>query len=160
MVDLPSSRHHAQSKTMVKRTKYKKKPFKPIDNEQFREIRMMNRLSIADVANLLQVTQRTVANWESGSSRIPYSAFKLLRYLANGALLPDAWKGWTIKGDTLWSPVGRPFRQHELNYISNYFTMARYWQADYELRSARKQEAQIIAFKPSLRVVLGGRYAK
>jgi DNA-binding transcriptional regulator YiaG len=160
MVDLPSSSDYAQPKAMVKRTKYKRKPFKPIDNEQFREIRMMNRLSISDVAKLLQVTQRTVANWESGSSRIPYSAFKLLRYYASGALLPDAWKGWTIKGDTLWSPVGRPFRQHELNYISNYFTMARYWQSDYELRSARKLEAQITPIKPHLRVVLGGKYAK
>jgi len=76
----------------VKRKKYKRKPFKPIDNEQFREVRIMNRLSINEVAKLLQVTSRTVANWESGASRIPYSAFKLLRYLANGALLPDAWK--------------------------------------------------------------------
>lgn len=142
----------------MKRKKYKRKPFKPIDNEQFREVRIMNRLSINEVAKLLQVTSRTVANWESGGSRIPYSAFKLLRYLANGALLPDAWKGWEIKGDTLWSPVGRPFRQHELTYISHYFTMARYWHADYERRKAKQQEAQIIDFKPPFRLVLGGKH--
>ena len=118
----------------------------------------MNRLSVYEVAKLLQVTSRTVANWESGASRIPYSAFKLLRYLANGALLPDAWKGWEIKGDTLWSPVGRPFRQHELTYLSHYFTMARYWQADYERRNAPKQAAQIIDLKPRLRLVSGGKH--
>jgi DNA-binding XRE family transcriptional regulator len=140
----------------VKRRKYKRKPYKPIDKEQFREIRIMNRLSIDDAAKLLQVTSRTIAHWESGSSRIPYSAFKLLRCLANGELLPTAWKGWTIKGDTLWSPVGRPFRQHELTFITNYFTMARYWQADYERRSVARQEAKSIRTISPLRLIIGG----
>lgn len=120
------------------------------------QIRKENRLSIEQAAKLLQVTSRTIAHWESGVTRIPYSAFKLLRCLANGELLPDVWKGWTIKGDTLWSPVGRPFRQHELTYLSHYFTMARYWQADYERRNAPKQVAQIIDLKPRLRLVSGG----
>lgn len=116
----------------------------------------MNQLSVDDAAKLLQVTARTVANWECGASRIPYSAFKLLRYLANGALLPAAWKGWEIKGDTLWSPVGRAFRQHELTYIANYFTMARYWQADYERRSIARQAAQVAKPKALLRLIVGG----
>lgn len=116
----------------------------------------MNRLTVDDAARLLQVTSRTIAHWECGVTRIPYSAFKLLRCLANGSLLHDAWKGWTIKGDTLWSPVGRPFRQHELTYIANYFTMARYWQADYERRSAARQEAQSKSLKMQLRLIAGG----
>ncbi|MDP1766435.1 MAG: VC1465 family Xer recombination activation factor [Methylotenera sp.] len=140
----------------MKRKKYKRKPYKPIDREKFKEVRLMNRLSVEDAAKLLQVTSRTIAHWECGATRIPYSAFKLLRCLANGALLPSAWKGWVIKGDTLWSPVGRPFRQHELTYISHYFTMARYWQADYERRNTKRQAAQVIDFKPPLRLVLGG----
>jgi transcriptional regulator with XRE-family HTH domain len=140
----------------VKRRKYKRKPYKPIDKEQFREIRIMNRLSIDDAAKLLQVTSRTIAHWECGSSRIPYSAFKLLRCLANGELLPIAWKGWIIKGDTLWSPVGRPFRQHELTFITNYFTMARYWQADYERRSVARQESKSIRTISPLRLIIGG----
>ncbi len=121
------------------------------------EIRKINRLSIEQAAKLLQVTSRTIAHWESGATRIPYSAFKLLRCLANGELLPDVWKGWTIKGDTLWSPVGRPFRQHELTYISHYFTMARYWQADYERRMVARQGAQSPAARPLLRVIKGGK---
>lgn len=140
----------------MKRRKYKRKPYKPIDREQFKEVRMMNRLTVDDAARLLQVTSRTIAHWECGVTRIPYSAFKLLRCLANGSLLHDAWKGWTIKGDTLWSPVGRPFRQHELTYIANYFTMARYWQADYERRSAARQEAQSKSLKMQLRLIAGG----
>lgn len=137
---------------MLKRKKYKRKPYKPIDNEQFRDVRKMNRLTVDDAAKLLQVTSRTIAHWECGRTRIPYAAFKLLRCLANGELLSTAWKGWTIKGDTLWSPVGRPFRQHELTYILNYFTMARYWQADYERRSQARQVAKH-ATKPILSLV-------
>jgi transcriptional regulator with XRE-family HTH domain len=143
---------------VLRRKKYKRKPYKPIDREKFVELRKINRLSVDQVAKLLQVTSRTVAHWESGVTRIPYSAFKLLRYLASGELLPEAWKGWVIKGDTLWSPVGRPFRQHELTYLTHYFTMARYWQADYERRNATRQEAQIIHLKPTLRLVLGGKH--
>jgi DNA-binding transcriptional regulator YiaG len=154
MVDLPSRQNCAQ----VKRKKYKRKPYKPIDRERFMQIRKENRLSIEQAAKLLQVTGRTIAHWESGVTRIPYSAFKLLRCLANGELLPDIWNGWTIKGDTLWSPVGRPFRQHELTYLANYFTMARYWQADYERRSAARQAARIIDIRPPLRLVLGGKH--
>lgn len=157
-MDLPARPNRAQSKALVKRKKYKRKPYKPIDRERFMQIRKENRLSIEQAAKLLQVTSRTIAHWESGVTRIPYSAFKLLRCLANGELLPDVWKGWTIKGDTLWSPVGRPFRQHELTYLENYFTMARYWQADYERRNAARQAAHIIDLKPHLRLVLGGKH--
>jgi DNA-binding transcriptional regulator YiaG len=157
-VDLPARQDCAQSKALVKRKKYKRKPYKPIDRERFMQIRKENRLSIEQAAKLLQVTGRTIAHWESGVTRIPYSAFKLLRCLANGELLPDIWNGWTIKGDTLWSPVGRPFRQHELTYLANYFTMARYWQADYERRSAARQAARIIDIRPPLRLVLGGKH--
>ena len=141
----------------MKRRKYKRKPYKPIDSEKFVELRKTNRLSIEQVAKLLQVTSRTVAHWESGATRIPYSAFKLLRYLASGELLPEAWKGWVIKGDTLWSPVGRPFRQHELTYLTHYFTMARYWQADYERRNATRQGAQSHNARSFLRVIKGGK---
>lgn len=141
----------------MKRRKYKRKPYKPIDSEKFVELRKRNRLSVEQVAKLLQVTSRTVAHWESGATRIPYSAFKLLRYLASGELLPEAWKGWVIKGDTLWSPVGRPFRQHELTYLTHYFTMARYWQADYERRNATRQGAQSHNARSFLRVIKGGK---
>lgn len=140
----------------MRRKKYKRKPFKPIDREQFREVRMMNRLTIEETAKLLQVTSRTIAHWESGVTRIPYTAFKLLRCLANGELLPQAWKGWVIKGDTLWSPVGRSFRQHELAYLTNYMSMARYWQADYAKRSGQRQPIPPQSEKPLLYLVTGG----
>jgi transcriptional regulator with XRE-family HTH domain len=137
----------------VKRKKrYKRKPYKPIDKDDFKEVRLTSRLTIEQTAKLLQVTSRTVALWECGSSRIPYSAFKLLRCLAKGDLIPEAWKGWTIKDETLYSPSGRSFRVYELLYLANYLTMARYWQADSERKSKRRQVA---AEPQSLRVVAG-----
>lgn len=121
---------------MTRKKRYKRKPFKPINRDDFRELRIMNRLSLQETAKLLRVTSRTVYSWEAGSARVPYAAFKLLRCLANGDIVSDAWAGWTISGDTLWSPTGRPFRAHELLYISYYFTMARYWLQDCDLRQA------------------------
>lgn len=98
--------------------------------DDFRRVRLMNNLTINDTARVLQVTNRTVANWERGDARIPYSAYKLLRLKANGEMLHNAWEGWVIRDDTLFSPSGRSFKPYELYYIANYFTMARYWLAD------------------------------
>lgn len=102
----------------------------------------MNKLTIDDVAKLLQVTSRTVAHWEFGSARIPYAAFKLLRMKANGEFLNPAWEGWTVRGDSLYSPTGRAFKPYELTYIANYFTMARYWLADCNQKMAKPQATQ------------------
>lgn len=140
----------------MSRKKYKRKPFKPIDRTQFREVRLLNKLSIEQAAKLLQVTSRTVAHWENGVTRIPYSAFKLLRCLVNGELVPSAWQGWTISGDTLWSPVGRGFKQHELTYLANYFTMARLWQSEHQKRIQERQKSNVIALKPILTLVAVG----
>lgn len=125
-----------------KAKRYKRKPYKPINPEEFRLIRLMNKLTTDDVAKLLQVTSRTVAHWECGSARIPYAAFKLLRMKANGEFLNQAWEGWTIRGDSLYSPTGRAFKPYELTYIANYFTMARYWLADCNQKMAKRQVQQ------------------
>jgi DNA-binding transcriptional regulator YiaG len=149
MVDLPAR----QNSVRVKRKKrYKRKPYKPIDKNDFKEARLISRLTIEQTAKLLQVTSRTVALWECGATRIPYSAFKLLRCLAKGELIPEAWKGWTIRDDTLYSPSGRSFRVYELNYLANYLTMARYWQADY---LQKVQARQVAKSGQPLRVVAG-----
>jgi DNA-binding transcriptional regulator YiaG len=135
MVDLSTGETGASAL----RRRYKRKPFKPIDREQFREIRLMHRYSIDEVAKVLQVTPRTVRHWESGITRIPYAAFKLLRILVAHELPSSVWRGWRVIGDTLYSPVGRGFKVHELTYLANYLTMARYWQADYARRSAERK---------------------
>lgn len=138
-----------------------KKPFKTIECEQFGELRILHRLTIERAADLLHVTARTVANWESGDTRIPYSAFKLLRILVGHELPGAAWEGWCVRGDTLCSPANRTFKPHELAHISNQFAMARFWQADYELRNKRRQQAAILSAPTflgrNLRLVVSGR---
>lgn len=140
---------------MSRPKRYKRKPFKPINCDDFKELRLMNRLSIKDTAKLLHVTSRTISLWEAGSTRIPYAAFKLLRSLANGEILSDAWLGWKIRGDALWSPTGRAFRVYELIYLSHYFTMARFWLKDSELRRSQSLPVEV-AMPPSLRLIVGG----
>lgn len=112
---------------------------------------MINNLTINQAAEFLHVTSRTISSWESGDTRIPYPAFKLLRLLVNGELLSDAWKGWRVRGDTLYTPTGRAFKQHELNYLSHYITMARYWLQERKRKVEHTQEAEVS--RPRLRLV-------
>src|SRR3546814_19977263 len=76
---------------------------------RFREMRLSCALSVAAAAKVLHVTERTVHNWESGASRVPYAAYKLLRLLRGGELPGAAWKGWRLHGDTMYSPEGHGF---------------------------------------------------
>ena len=63
----------------------------------------------ADVAKFLQVSERTIHNWESGRHIIPFAVYKLLRLL-NGMDLPGAtWEGWRFSAGKLWSPEGHGF---------------------------------------------------
>lgn len=111
----------------MKRRRYKPKPFKPISHDKFKQTRRLAKLTREEVACLLHVTARTVALWETGKSRIPYAAFKLLRVLVAFDLPGDAWKGWSIRGDTLWSPEQRPYSAGYLGYQWLTFAMAESW---------------------------------
>ena len=148
MVDLSACEVGAEA--LMRR--YKRKPFKPIDREQFREIRLMHRFSIEETAKLLQVTARTVAHWESGVTRIPYAAYKMLKVLMTYELPGETWQGWRVVGDTLYSPVNRAFREHELTYLSHYLAMARRWQEDYAKRLKHRQPVAKDA--PLLRLII------
>ena len=96
-----------------------------VDGEAFKHARLTAAFSKREAAELLGVTQRTVRNWEAQRSRVPYSAFKLLRILSGYVLPGEAWAGWCIRGDTLWSPEQRPFRPHEVNWWGLVVAMAR-----------------------------------
>jgi transcriptional regulator with XRE-family HTH domain len=118
--------------------------FRSIEAENFELLRVTHRLSVKDASELLHVSERTVLNWESGRARIPYTAYRLLRVLRNHELPHDAWDGWRLSGDTLYSPTNRPFKPYELLYISHYFTMARYWLKD---SATRNRQAKITALR-------------
>jgi DNA-binding transcriptional regulator YiaG len=62
---------------------YKPRAFYPPQPEQFAHHRLIANLKPKDVAAMLHVSEKTVKNWESGKTQIPYSAFKLLKVLTN-----------------------------------------------------------------------------
>lgn len=84
--------------------------FRQITAAQFRELRHYCVLSVPEVAKLLHVTERTVHNWESGATRPPYAAFKLLRILRGYELPGHAWRGWQLFRDVLITPEGHHLR--------------------------------------------------
>lgn len=101
-----------------------------IDPEAFILMRHRAFLKTEEAAELLDVNHRTLLNWEKGKSRIPYTAYRVLK-LKVGYVFDDRHFGdWFVKGDTLWSPEGRGFKPEELRYIANYFWMARQWLAE------------------------------
>lgn len=102
----------------------------PPDGADFKEARLVAGLSSCEVAELLHVSARTVRNWESGRSQVPYSAFKLLRVLRGYELPEEAWAGWHVRGDTLWSPTHQPFHVGGMAYLGLVFAMARHWLID------------------------------
>lgn len=115
-----------------------------IEAEDFETLRLTHRLSVKTASELLHVDQRTIINWESGRTRIPYAAYRLLRVLRNHELPHEAWDGWRLVGDTLYSPANRPFKPHELLYISSYFAMARFWLKDAERRALQSKRTSLI----------------
>lgn len=96
-----------------------------VDASGFRESRLIAGFDRKTAAASLGVTTRTVRNWESRRVGVPYSAFKLMRILSGYALPGEAWQGWCVRGDTLWSPSGQAFEAGSLGYLSLVFRMAR-----------------------------------
>lgn len=128
----------------------KKRPREYIDPEAFILMRRRAFLTTHKAATALHVNHRTILNWESGKTRIPYTAFRVLKMLAGYVFNDEHFKDWFIKGDTLWSPEDRGFKPWELRYISNYFAMARLWIKErQELRTKTLMNAAIPAGAPS-----------
>lgn len=105
--------------------------FRPIDAERFRRTRLAGGFSRADAARELGVSERTLRNWEAGRRAIPYAAFRLIRLLGGHKLPGEDWRGFWLKGNTLWTPEGKPLYAWEMRWLSLTFTMARFWLASY-----------------------------
>lgn len=63
----------------------------------------------AAAAKTLQVSERTLHNWVSGTTAVPYAAYKLLRVLCFHEIPFKTWHGWHFAGGKLWSPEGYGF---------------------------------------------------
>ena len=118
MVDLPTSQ-------VIMPTP--KKPRCRVDRDHFYVARCRAGLTHKQAADMLHVTTRTLRNWENGESQIPYAAFRLMRLFGGYSLVGQAWEGWTVHKNVLYSPAGRGFEPYHLNYLSNYLWMARQW---------------------------------
>ena len=57
-----------------------------IAGDRFRIARQDCWLTLPQAAKVLQVTERTLHNWEAGTCRVPYAAYKLMRLMAGGNL--------------------------------------------------------------------------
>lgn len=127
MVDIPTG----QTAMPAKKTKHRW-----IDREQFHVARLRAGLDVVAAADMLAVTERTIRNWENGTSAIPYAAFRVVRLAAGYQLMGDEWEGWTLWRGRLWTSENRSFMPHELRYIANYLWMAREWLRERQAASA------------------------
>lgn len=119
-----------------------------IEPQDFRDVRKRSDLTRKQAADLLDVTVRTVQNWETGGARIPWLAYRMLRILTGYALPGKAWEGWTIHGDRLVAPNGCWYEANKLEHIEHVFGMARLWHQDYVKRC--KRPAAVVLTFPAL----------
>jgi len=96
-----------------------------INPDDFHIARRRAGLDRLAAAEMLDVDERTIKNWEGGKSPIPYAAFRVMRLAGGYKLLDEGWEGWAIWQGKLYSPSGRSFEPYELNYLANYLQMAR-----------------------------------
>lgn len=101
---------------------------------QFRDTRLGCGLSVESAADLLRVTDRTIRNWESGASRCPYAAFKLMRIIRSGKVLTPAFGAAYVVGDVLITAEGHRFHAGDLAWWSLVVRQAQLW---------RDQHAQV-----------------
>lgn len=105
-----------------------------ISPEGFRELRHSCFLSQSKCADFLGVSLRTVRHWDAGRNRVPWSVVRILRLRRLGDLgaLDDAWDGWTINRNGLFSPDGRKFEAAAMRHWWSQIDRARLWQEAYE----------------------------
>lgn len=112
-----------------------------IDPSDFYLMRRRACLTTLEASQLLDVTHKTLQNWEKGRVRIPYAAFRTLKIKVGYVFNDEHFKDWFVRDDTLWSPEGRGFKPYELRYISNYFWMANRWLPERRAAKALALEA-------------------
>ena len=116
-----------------------------VEPQSFRELRRQAGMTRRAAAEALDVTPRTVQNWETGGAGIPWMACRGLAILQGYALPGSDWEGWTVQGDTLTAPNGRHFTAGELQHIEQIFGMARLWRQTYSRKVVRKA-AEVLPF--------------
>lgn len=116
-----------------------------IEPQDFQSLRRHSGLTRHAAAVALDVTARTIQNWETGGARIPWMAFRMLRILQGYALPGKDWEGWTVRGRELISPTGYSFDAYYLDQVQWVFAEARLWRQDRAYRF-QKKTARILPF--------------
>lgn len=117
-----------------------------IDPQDFRDLRRQAGMTRKQAAEALNVTERTIQNWETGGARIPWMAFRMLRILCGYALPGHHWEGWTIHKDQLIPPGGRPLDAANLCYLGAVFAQAKLWRQMYARSGLQKTASTVIPF--------------
>ncbi len=130
-----------------------------IDPQDFRDLRRFSGMTRREAAQALDVTERTIQNWENGGARIPWMAYRLLRILRGYALPGSAWEGWTVQGDTLYSEDGRGFREQDMRHLTLTFAQARLWREVYAQEALRERTRRKLVPFPELAVIDGKKRA-
>jgi DNA-binding XRE family transcriptional regulator len=99
-----------------------------------------------EAAKALDVTARTIQNWETGGARIPWMAYRMLRILRGYALPGVAWQGWTIRGHELFNPAGRSFDAVWLENVEYVFAQAKLWRQMYARSGIQKTASTVVPF--------------
>ena len=114
---------------MIEKNRRKKRlpvRYRWVDPEQFQTERKLAGLTQSKTADYLGVSLRTVRNWEQGSNRIPYPAFKLVRMRAKAIVHVEGWEGWRYAPDgALVAPTGRSFHPWEIEQLHLAVSLAR-----------------------------------
>ena len=121
-----------------------------IDPQDFRDLRKQSGMTRRAAAEALDVTPRTIQNWETGGARIPWMAFRMLRILRGYALPGCHWEGWTLQGDKLYPPGGRALDVGNLLHLGLVFAQAKLWRQMYT-RSGRAKTASTVVDFPERR---------
>jgi DNA-binding XRE family transcriptional regulator len=117
-----------------------------IDPQDFIDLRKQSGLTRLEAAKHLDVTKRTIQNWETGGARIPWMAYRMLRILRGYALPGVHWEGWKVYSHNLISPSGRIFDAASLDYLELVFSQARLWRQMYSRSGVQKTVSTVIPF--------------
>lgn len=118
--------------------------------QDFADLRKQAGMTRKEAAQALDVTPRTIQNWETGGASIPWMAYRMLRILRGFALPGVFWDGWTVRGRELFAPNGRSFDARLLESMEVVFSQARLWRQMYATSGRAKTASTVLPF-PDLR---------
>ncbi len=107
--------------------------------------------NLADVAQLLHVSPRTVHNWFSGACAVPYSSWRLIRILGRYELPDKSWAGWLMHSGKLWTPEGHPIEPRDGAWWSLLVRQARSFRTQYSENTQLRAQLRLARLEADAR---------